>query len=615
MLTRALQASLFAVLLASSGCSPRPRTQITVVVEAADGRTRERIERLRVEVSSVRLGSRVFHRASPVLSDAGLSNQLYRAAFIPEDPSVRDTLDVVSVLTFARAGGGSEPVEQRAVVAFEEGRTILLRMSMSAACVGVSCPPMETCSGRGTCESIYRVADEQGSPPRPRDGGAPLDAAGALDAADALDVGGAFDAAVPPEATVGTEVRDGGDEDLGPTPPDGRSGDCGTRCVDFVNDPENCGGPGITCEGRTACREGRCAPDEVQALRVALAAGRGCALMSDGSLRCWGASDCSEPGIFRSGRDVSRPSRVLGVRGATHLAVSRSGMCWIIDHTVHCCGEIGIGSLDGFVGADDVVGGDVFGCALRGGLAYCGGSNRAGQCGTGSTDDYIVPPEAVRLPVGRVSEIVAGHNNACAIVEGAAYCWGQNSGGQLGVDLTATSCPVERGSDGCASPLRVPGLVDVRAIAINGYETGGAAALTAPNSVWTWGSGPALGWGDGSVQRVTTSAQYPLTATVRAIARGERHTCVMLEGGAVHCWGANDAGQLGNDAARDAVLPRFPLPGAFAADGVTQVVANDARTCVVRAGDVLCAGNNTDGQLGVGDPDAGAVFHPRPLAW
>jgi alpha-tubulin suppressor-like RCC1 family protein len=72
------------------------------------------------------------------------------------------------------------------------------------------------------------------------------------------------------------------------------------------------------------------------------------------------------------------------------------------------------------------------------GAAYCWGDNSSGQLGDGSTTSRSTP-----IPVSgglSFSAIIAGSLHSCALTSaGAAYCWGWNFYGQLGDGSTADS--------------------------------------------------------------------------------------------------------------------------------------------------------------------------------
>lgn len=85
-----------------------------------------------------------------------------------------------------------------------------------------------------------------------------------------------------------------------------------------------------------------------------------------------------------------------------------------------------------------------------------------------------------------------------------------------------------------------------------------------------------------------------------AVAAGQQHSCAIVEGGALLCWGANGSGQLGPAASgATSLAPRLVF-----ANGVTAVAAGGRHTCAVASGVVACWGANDLGQLGRGTTGA-----------
>lgn len=94
---------------------------------------------------------------------------------------------------------------------------------------------------------------------------------------------------------------------------------------------------------------------------------------------------------------------------------------------------------------------------------------------------------------------------------------------------------------------------------------------------------------------------------VLAISAGGNHTCALLTGGVVKCWGANLNGQTGHDPAitnlgtSPADMGQALAPVDFG-DGLSAlaIAAGGAHACALLAGGVMCWGSNSEGQLGVG---------------
>jgi alpha-tubulin suppressor-like RCC1 family protein len=96
----------------------------------------------------------------------------------------------------------------------------------------------------------------------------------------------------------------------------------------------------------------------------------------------------------------------------------------------------------------------------------------------------------------------------------------------------------------------------------------------------------------------TTSAigLFGSGGTAAAIAAGWEHTCAVLPGGTVKCWGVNTHGQLGDGTETNRKTP-VTVTGLT---GVTAVDASFWHTCAVAGGAVSCWGMNNLGQLGDG---------------
>ena len=101
-------------------------------------------------------------------------------------------------------------------------------------------------------------------------------------------------------------------------------------------------------------------------------------------------------------------------------------------------------------------------------------------------------------------------------------------------------------------------------------------------------------------------ALVPVGRTLGTLAAGGRHSCIVALGASVHCWGANERGQLGN-----ASFVRRATPVRVSGDlAFTQVAAGASHSCAVtRLGDLYCWGNNARGQLG----DATTVRRDAPV--
>jgi alpha-tubulin suppressor-like RCC1 family protein len=127
-----------------------------------------------------------------------------------------------------------------------------------------------------------------------------------------------------------------------------------------------------------------------------------CALLSDGSARCWGDNANGELGdTTTTTRNV--PVTVSGLSNAAHLSAGR----------LHTCAVLGDGT------------------------GRCWGLNSNGQIGDATTVQKAVP--TVVSGLSGATYIGAGYSDTCAILGNTtgAKCWGNNANGQIG-DNTVT---------------------------------------------------------------------------------------------------------------------------------------------------------------------------------
>ncbi|MBW2262876.1 MAG: hypothetical protein JRG91_12945 [Deltaproteobacteria bacterium] len=250
--------------------------------------------------------------------------------------------------------------------------------------------------------------------------------------------------------------------------------------------------------------------------------------------------------------------------------------------------------------AVQVSGGYVFSCArLSTGRIRCWGYGSGGRLGYGSMTNRYRPVEVTGITAA--SFLNSGQNHSCAVDGGAAKCWGVNADSQLG-NGTSTDSSV---------PVQVSGLTSGVSQVCAG-QTHSCALLTG-GTMRCWGRGTSgeLGTGgytNSSVPVVVLNQDGTGTLTgIVDIACGNAHTCAVNSSGAAYCWGSSTYGKLGNGTSSGF----FPRPVAVCSEwggcmggylvGVDEIESANLHTCARKGSAVFCWGYNVGGQIGNGN--------------
>ncbi|MDB4972268.1 MAG: repeat domain protein [Myxococcaceae bacterium] len=258
----------------------------------------------------------------------------------------------------------------------------------------------------------------------------------------------------------------------------------------------------------------------------------------------------------------------------------------------------------------DVCAGELHSCALRSnGAALCWGDNGHGQLGVGDFQMRELPTELGAL---RFQTIACGGRGSCAItLRGELYCWGENLEGRLG---QADASPQSTGTlpD---SPVPVAVRSDLRFERVS-LGQGHACAISTEGALFCWGrnSEGQLGVRDAAVQLRAPAEVEPGTLYA-AIAAGQRHSCAVDRGGRLSCWGDNSESLLGLHS--DLPIVRTPSLVDDSADYRAVSASWFHTCALTKSGSLLCWGRNEEGQLGLGDmtPRNAPTRTGPELAW
>lgn len=349
-----------------------------------------------------------------------------------------------------------------------------------------------------------------------------------------------------------------------------------------------------------------------------------CLLASDDNVYCWGSNSSNQLG---NGRTADRLIPSKSIAGpllnkslstiATNLAMCAADQAGI----PYCWGDnansqTGTGSSIGIytptaVDRSGALSGKTIKkfasglyhvCAIASdNLPYCwGGNGTNGRFGSNNTNGGLAQQVYLSgvLNGKTFKDITTGLEHTCVISnDDKAYCWGLNSNGQLGNNSTAVTLqPVEVQMTGELSGKTV------KSIAAGAFHT---CMITNEDKAYCWGYNWIGMLGDGTYNQSTTPVPVVTSGvlsgkTFKSIIAGSYHTCAIASDDKPYCWGYNADGQLGNGSYTSYNTPvAVHTGGILAKRSAKSISSGDNHVCIVTTlNEASCWGNNKYGQLG-----------------
>jgi alpha-tubulin suppressor-like RCC1 family protein len=331
-----------------------------------------------------------------------------------------------------------------------------------------------------------------------------------------------------------------------------------------------------------------------QWLAVATGTNHTCAIKLDGSLWCWGFNGTGQLGNG-SLVDASSPVAILPGTQWIDVAAGTNHTCALdAAGLLYCWGQggyLGDGRTTSALGPEQIdseprtklaAGIDVTCGLLTSGHLECWGTNTEGQLGNGTTGGQLSPTRVLvgGADVADWTDVVASTLHVCGRrADGSAWCWGDSSRGQLGLDGQLVN----------NTPVQLTGATSWQAIAVGGGHTCGIA----DGALWCIGADGSGQLGDGGTSHSTPTK---VSGSFVAASAGGMSTCAIDASTGLSCGGDGAHGELGNGSRNSS---RTLVTLAMSAWTTVSVGAR-AACGVTTTGGLDCWGDNTFRQLGNG---------------
>jgi alpha-tubulin suppressor-like RCC1 family protein len=345
------------------------------------------------------------------------------------------------------------------------------------------------------------------------------------------------------------------------------------------------------------------------AIAIAAGANHACAVISDGTVQCWGQNNRGQLGDGTV-TDRSTPVTVSGLTNAISLYATEEYTCALISGgTEKCWGANTYGTLGDGTKTDSYTpvsvkinsstnltgitslavhgaGNYVANCSiLTGGALYCWGNGGFSQMADGTTNSYVYAHASL---ITNAAQVALGYLFGCAVLtDQTVKCWGTNAHGQLHDGTT-----VDR-----TTPVVASGVSGIAEIVPMGESV--CALKSSDHSISCWGQDDLSVFGTGMPANVAIPFQASTLVSVTGateIAQGDETLCARISDGTAKCWGgysqSAEAGQFSN------VNATTPTTVA-GLSGVSHVTAGRQFVCfLLLGGTIKCMGDGGSGQLG-----------------